>query len=161
MYSFIDGLEKDTKIIILILYSPCVMSNPTYLTNWSCIKIKHNRRALSFLGVSALPKCWNMQERKGWTRSRVYCSYYPVNVSHFLNNTLYSHLFPLSLNIRLQQYTSSIKVDRTFWKRVEFLTNESLKVLLNDVEVMPGFFRGQGKFDGVRSVIVRGVIVSN
>jgi len=26
---------------------------------------------------------------------------------------------------------------------------------------MPGLFRGQGKFDGVRSVIGRGVFVSN
>jgi hypothetical protein len=44
---------------------------------------------------------------------------------------------------------------------VEFLTNESLKFLLNGVEVMPGLSRGQGKFDGVRSVIVRVVFVSN
>lgn len=44
---------------------------------------------------------------------------------------------------------------------MEFLTKESLKFLLNGVEVMPGLFRGQGKFDGFQSVIVRGVFVSN
>jgi len=46
--------EISTNTHILILHVPRKMSNSTYPVNFSCTKIKHIRRTVSFRRVSAL-----------------------------------------------------------------------------------------------------------